>query len=631
MLERSVTRGNTPFWLILLAAVIALFLGTRFMTLLSASAPHNTIDRGIEYIVETESLTSAEAALGLPKGAWRAQQTESLLFLQPERAVWLKFPLQNLSLMEQWLLEIYNPALNNVDIWFFEGDTLLSNYRTGDRFAFRTRALATEQFLFPVPASAKNSITVLLRVDGNGQYKVPIRLWKQSNYLVHGAEQSLIIGLFLGFMFAMTLSNFFFFIFSRSVNFLWYCGYALSVALLLMSLLGLGFKYLWPNSIWMQNHSAAIFTSSSLFFAILFMRQLLGISERFAKVDWGLKLLALSFLTAIALGGLQDNYGIVQFFLVSIIAVMLVLFGLGMWLRGQGVQISSLYFMAWITLSATVTMASLGQLGILRLELTTPYLLMLGATIETILLALLLAQNFSQQSKELLMARETALDQEKQITAAKEEVIATQLQANEELEYKVQERTLELQVALRELAESNRELEEKNTMDALTGIRNRRYFDKKFLAEARRSRREQTSLAVAMIDIDHFKSVNDEYGHIVGDECLKHIAGVIQSFLKRPSDEVCRYGGEEFVILMPSTSADGAQTILEKIRAHIAHTPLVYSAGELPATISVGYSSKVISSDDDQHLLLDAADKALYQSKNDGRNRITFQAPIEQG
>ena len=130
-----------------------------------------------------------------------------------------------------------------------------------------------------------------------------------------------------------------------------------------------------------------------------------------------------------------------------------------------------------------------------------------------------------------------------------EKLLKIEEEAREELEVKIQERTFELEVTLRELEEKNRELEEKNTQDALTGIRNRRFFDKKYLAEGRRSRREQTELSLVMLDIDHFKAVNDNHGHLAGDDVIKFVGQTIADLLKRPSDEGCRYGGEEFALI----------------------------------------------------------------------------------
>ncbi len=194
--------------------------------------------------------------------------------------------------------------------------------------------------------------------------------------------------------------------------------------------------------------------------------------------------------------------------------------------------------------------------------------------------------------------------------------------ATEELEFQVQERTLELEIALRELSEKNQELEEKNTLDALTNIRNRSYFDKKYLAELRRSRREQTSLSVAMLDIDHFKAVNDEYGHLAGDECIKAVATIIQQALKRPSDDVCRYGGEEFALILPNTDISGAVNLVEQIREQIAANKIRVDDLEIQITASIGVASSIVTLTQNEEALIALADKQLYQAKAAGRNQV---------
>jgi diguanylate cyclase (GGDEF)-like protein len=186
----------------------------------------------------------------------------------------------------------------------------------------------------------------------------------------------------------------------------------------------------------------------------------------------------------------------------------------------------------------------------------------------------------------------------------------------------VQERTLELEIALRELSDANRELEKLNTIDPLTGIRNRRHFNKRLQAEGRRSRREQTPLALAMIDIDHFKQINDQYGHSVGDTCIRHVAQTLQSLLKRPSDDVCRYGGEEFAIILPNTETEGAGQLVESIRQQLAETPCIIDNESISLTLSGGVASAIISHEDAETELLKLADERLYAAKQAGRNRV---------
>jgi|GEM_PF-2121036 diguanylate cyclase (GGDEF)-like protein len=189
-------------------------------------------------------------------------------------------------------------------------------------------------------------------------------------------------------------------------------------------------------------------------------------------------------------------------------------------------------------------------------------------------------------------------------------------------EDELQSRTLELTATLNELEEKNRILAEQNTQDALTGCRNRAYFDKKIVAELKRSRREQRPLGIIMLDIDRFKDVNDNYGHLAGDRVIQAVAARAQQMLKRSSDQLCRYGGEEFAILLPNTTTDGCVLLAEHIRHNIAASPIAIEDTELTITISAGIFACTASA---QHLsrdFIDAADKALYQAKQDGRNCV---------
>jgi diguanylate cyclase (GGDEF)-like protein len=192
----------------------------------------------------------------------------------------------------------------------------------------------------------------------------------------------------------------------------------------------------------------------------------------------------------------------------------------------------------------------------------------------------------------------------------------------DELESKVQERTLELNIALQELEEVNKELQEKNTLDELTGLYNRRHYDQKILAEYRRSRRNLTPLSLVVIDIDHFKSVNDNYGHLAGDECLVVVANCIKQCLRRSADIGCRYGGEEFCLILPETDSDGAFALAEELRESIEACHANYNGVDINLTISCGSSTYLQQKHvQPEHLFL-VADQALYLAKNNGRNQV---------
>lgn len=205
-----------------------------------------------------------------------------------------------------------------------------------------------------------------------------------------------------------------------------------------------------------------------------------------------------------------------------------------------------------------------------------------------------------------------------------------QQESQDLLEERVQERTLELHITLQELEEANRELAEKNTLDELTGLFNRRFYDQKIFAEYRRSKRNLTSLSLIIIDIDHFKVVNDSYGHLAGDYCLVWLSKHLKQSLKRSSDKAFRYGGEEFCLILPDTDEKGAMALVEALRKHVEEQPCTHNNIQIPLTISSGIFTYMQQDGVQPEQIFTRADKALYKAKHNGRNQTQlFNESIE--
>ncbi|MCB1907598.1 MAG: diguanylate cyclase [Rhodocyclaceae bacterium] len=191
-----------------------------------------------------------------------------------------------------------------------------------------------------------------------------------------------------------------------------------------------------------------------------------------------------------------------------------------------------------------------------------------------------------------------------------------------------------LLVLTRKLDEANRELKRLSAVDGLTGIANRRSFDDALAKEWRRAARNQASLALLLIDVDHFKQFNDNYGHQLGDECLKAVARTLDAQLRRPGDNVARYGGEEFVVLLPQTDAAGAVQVGENLRVAIERLAITHrhSGSADVVTISIGVAAAKPPRDaGEPDGLVDAADRALYGAKRQGRNRVCSSGEITVG
>ncbi len=179
-----------------------------------------------------------------------------------------------------------------------------------------------------------------------------------------------------------------------------------------------------------------------------------------------------------------------------------------------------------------------------------------------------------------------------------------------------------LKSRLQSLEWENRLLREKSTTDPLTGLRNRQFFNEQYRAEVGRSARDGTAISLLLMDLDHFKKVNDTHGHPVGDHVLQEVAKRAYYALRRPADSLCRIGGEEFAILLPNTTDNGARHVAETLVKQIARTPIRCGDQALGVTASIGVATLTQQPDMMEMELLRRADAALYRAKALGRNRV---------
>jgi len=175
-----------------------------------------------------------------------------------------------------------------------------------------------------------------------------------------------------------------------------------------------------------------------------------------------------------------------------------------------------------------------------------------------------------------------------------------------------------------ELQSANEKLETLTLEDALTGLRNRRYFEMQLESEWKRESREKKILSLMVVDIDYFKLFNDTYGHAEGDECLKSVAHALESALHRPADVIARIGGEEFVVLLPEVDAQGAVSVAKQMQHQLELAAIRHATSPLGdnVTVSIGVAAVVPEEHETALGLFKVADKALYKAKSKGRNQV---------
>ena len=273
----------------------------------------------------------------------------------------------------------------------------------------------------------------------------------------------------------------------------------------------------------------------------------------------------------------------------------------GIYAWRQGFRPAGYFCAAYFALFAGTLVIALNKFGLVPRNFFTENAQEIGSLAEVLLLSFALADRIN----ELRRQKDNA-----------------QRRATSELEQKVGERTAKLRDAMAELAAVNTKLSLQMREDGLTGALNRRAFDELLLKHCNLWKATGSPFSLVLIDVDHFKHFNDAHGHLVGDDCLKHVTTHVQQALERTADQVFRYGGEEFAVLLPNTDKRGAEVVANRLRSAIANAPLETGAKSLPVTISLGLASSTEVEGVTPNALVALADQRLYQAKAAGRNRV---------
>lgn len=542
----------------------------------------------------------------IPAATWQAIPAgESVSFGYTQETYWFHVTVPTAE--HDRVLYLGYPLLDSIDIYFVQAEQLLEHVHLGDKLPFHERPIHNKNFMVAIPSHAEHDI--YLRVRTESSLRFPLEIWEPVGFMLAYQNQVIIAGLYFGLLACMAIYNLFNFLTTREISFLNYSIYTILIGLLIAGLDGLGYQYVWPNSVWLQDRIVTMIGAAMMLFATLVSTEILQTKAQSPKIHAWLRrfmwLYGITFILSIFI-----SYGtLIPFVLLMAVVGSLYMLSCGIVLWRKGMIYARIYTLALSALLTSICINALGYLGFFESVFIQRYAIMAASALEVLLLSWVLAIRFNDSRKQQLVLQE---------------------QLNYHLEDMVAQRTEELEKVMVRLQRANQELEQRSNEDGLTGLYNRRYLNQEFKREFRRCKRNGSILTVMMLDIDHFKALNDRYGHLLGDQVLIELAQLLKRNLQRASDSLYRYGGEEFTVLLPDTDEIGARELAYKLATAVRQHEFDTDQGPLRITISIGVAVAAADVYDQPTQLLAVADEALYRAKAAGRDQIRVITKLEQ-
>lgn len=491
-----------------------------------------------------------------------------------QQVFWVLVPLAFPDRQQKWFLELAYPLLDRVDLFVkFPHSEWVAKTPTGDMRPWGSREVESAAFHFHLPNQATH---VLLRLDTQGSMRFPLYLTSESALQSRERQQQFAFGLFFGAMLIMVFYNAVIYLLAREPAYLYYMAILAMATLYQAAMSGYGFMYVWRSSgYWINQHIQPVSVGMVLWFICLFSRDVLDLKQVKPGADRALQWLGLSGLLLAVAGSVLSFSWLIHFTALWPLVVVFAVVASGVYAVRAKVRGAGIFILAWVMGFVGVLVYSAQQMGVIPVSWPTENGVRLGILCNVTLLSFVLMSHLQQLKRE-------------------KEHLAKTAEAN-------------YQLAL---------------IDGLTGVPNRRAFDDRLSSEFERTQRDGTSMALLMVDVDFFKKFNDAYGHQAGDDALVRVALIMRNCLRRPTDSLYRYGGEEFAIILADTDATGADHIATRIMRSVRNLCVPHKESphkQLTVSIGIGLS-RTKEKGDSIDQLLHRADVALYQAKRQGRN-----------
>ncbi len=507
----------------------------------------------------------------------------------------------------RWILVQEYALSDNLDLYLRYPDGRVVHETGGDHVPFSSRYIRYRHPNFRIDLPLDQPVELLLRVQSQSSMQVPLVLYTPRAFAEVLRDAQFSTGLYYGIVLALLIYNLVLWLMLRDSGYFWYLWHIAAFGLVLFTLNGYGFEYLWSEWPWMADAAVPLSICLALIGMQLFSRSFLELQERW-PVGNVISLGISAFFGVLAVVSTQAEYHA-----VTPLASKAVLVGLA-WIIAaaivmlrRGYKPARLFLLAWALFLAGTALFTLLAFGLVPRNFWTLNGVQIGSAMEMLLLSLALGSRYA---------------------SLRMENIRIVQQANEHLERSVIDRTKQLRTAMAQLGEANVQLRDYSQRDPLTGAYNRRHFREALEQALIASKHSGEPLALLLLDLDHFKRVNDTYGHLAGDECLRHAARLLDEVVGARGGLVARFGGEEFVAVLPGIDAQVALQVAEAVRRRIHDSPVSTRDHSIRLSTSIGVHTVNASRETAPEEVIRFADEALYRAKDDGRNCVRHSVTV---
>ena len=560
-------------------------------------APHTSY-----YHDQTGGDDLARATQRFATGSFKPLPDGNTSFGFQDGAYWFHAVLDNRGNAEdKWLLVQEYALSDRIDVYARYPDGRVVHSAGGDHLPFDQRNVRYRHPNFWLTIPPGQGVELMVRVQSESSMQVPLRVYSPAAFIEQSRDAQLAIGLYYGILLALFTYNLVLWLTLRDSSYFWYLFHISAFGLVLFTLNGLGFEYLWPKSSWLADHMVPLSICLALIGMQQFARTFLELKERWRFGDrvavgiivffvlLGIAATQLPYRTVVPLASAAVFPNICWILVATVVVLR------------RGYKPAKLFMLAWFLFLLGTGMFSAIAFNLLPKNFVTEYGVQIGSALEMLLLSIALGYRYAALRNE------------------NERIVR---EARDQLEQKVEQRTFELRSALGQLEDAHHRLSESSRHDGLTELYNRTHFREAFehlLSEARNSRRP---ISLLMIDLDHFKKINDTHGHLAGDDCLRCTSNTMAEVLAPYNALLARFGGEEFIAALPGMDLAQASAVAEELRRSLHRKPARSGTLEIPVSASIGVHSVDIAARNSVESALQVADQALYAAKAEGRDCV---------